>query len=177
MIMSYRLFVIAAFAIFMSVVSAVQAATTSVEVVNGRGAPALVMDQTVLRPVQGNATRRLEAGHRFADLELITPPEGKMVVIEYITIRVFAEEETANALVELQGDLGEGAGIEHSLEAFPASISLGVLTVFQQTLTQHVLFYSTGPVGLEIDRGRKNAKLGIFEVAFSGYLVNAPEES
>ena len=38
-----------------------------------------------------------------------------------------------------------------------------------------MLLYSTGAIVLEIDRGQKNAKLGIFEVSFSGYLVTAPK--
>jgi hypothetical protein len=174
MIMSCRFVVIAILALIMGAVGA-EAATTRVKVVNGRGAPALVMDQTVLRPVHGNATVRLEAGPRFADLELFTPPTGQMVVIEYLTIQAFVEEPTANAFLELEGDLGEGGGIEHALEAFPPPIELGIGTVFQQTLTQHVLLYSTGTVVLSIDRGQENAKLGVFEVSFSGYLVKAPD--
>jgi hypothetical protein len=37
-----------------------------------------------------------------------------------------------------------------------------------------LLFYSTGPVVLTIDRGQMRTKLGIFDVSFSGYLVKAP---
>ena len=170
--MARRFSLIAILALIMGAVGA-EAATTRVKVVNGRNAPALVMDQTVLRPVHGNATVRLEASSRFADLEVFTPPAGQMVVIEYLTILALVEDSAANALLELEGGLGE-EGIEHALEAFPPPIELGILTLFQQTLTQEVLLYSTDTVVLSIDRGQKHAKLGIFEVSFSGYLVKAP---
>ena len=84
--MSWRNFVIAILALIVSALGA-EAATTRVEVVNGRDAPASVMDQTVLRPVHGNTDVRLQAGQMRATLELITPPEGQMVVIKYVTIR------------------------------------------------------------------------------------------
>jgi hypothetical protein len=171
--MSCRFFVMAILALIMGPVGA-EAATTRVKIINGRAAPALVMDQTVLRPVHGNATVRQDPGSRFADLELFTPPPGQMVVIEYLTILASVEDQTANALLELEGGLGE-EGIEHALEGFPPPIELGIGTLFQQTLTQEVLLYSTTTVVLSIDRGQKNAKLGIFEVSFSGYLVKAPQ--
>jgi hypothetical protein len=171
--MSCRFFAMAILALIMGIVGA-EAATTRVEVVNGRGAPALVMDQTVLRPVHGNATVRMEASSRFADLEVFTPPAGQMVVIEYLTILALVEDQTANALLELEGALGE-EGIEHALAVFPPPIELGILTLFQQTLTEEVLLYSTDSVVLSIDRGQRNTKLGIFEVSFSGYLVEAPQ--
>jgi hypothetical protein len=123
--------------------------------------------------VHGNASVRLEAGQSSAELELITPPEGKLVVIKYITIRVFAREATANALLELSGDLGEGH--EHYLDAFPPPISLNVVSTYQQMLTQHVLLYSTGPVRLNINRGQIADQVGDFDVSFSGYLVKAPK--
>jgi hypothetical protein len=95
--MHRRPLVIAVFAMMVGAVGFAEAATT-VKVVNGRGAPALVMDQTVLQPVHGNANVLLEAGQTGADLELITPPAGKMVVIEYLTIQAFVSELAANAL-------------------------------------------------------------------------------
>lgn len=167
-----RLVLIVTLAMITSAVGA-EAAPAKVKVVNGRAAPALVMDQMVLQPVHGNANVRLEAGQSDAELELFTPPAGQMVVIEYLTILALVEDSAANALLELEGGLGE-EGIEHALEAFPPPIELGILTLFQQTLTQEVLLYSTDTVVLSIDRGQKNAKLGIFEVSFSGYLVKAP---
>jgi len=170
--MPCRFFATAMLALIVGAVGA-EAATTRVKVVNGRGAPAVVMDQTVLRPVHGNATARLDGRSRFADLELFTPPAGQMVVIEYVTMQAFVEEQTANAVLELEGGLGE-EGIEHALEAFPPPIELGIGTLYQQTLTQHVLLYSTGTVVLSIDRGEKATKLGVFDVSFSGYLVKAP---
>ena len=171
--MSGRLFVIAVLALIVGAVDA-EAATTRVKVVNGRGAPALLMDQTVLQPVHGNASVRLEAGQRGTTLELITPPDGRMAVIRHITIRVFAREATANALLALTGDLGEGHEVEHYLDAFPPPISLNVVSTFQQMLTHHVLLYSTGPVRLDIDRGQIHEQVGDFDVSFSGYLVQAP---
>jgi hypothetical protein len=104
--MSCRHFAIAILALLVGAAGA-EAAPSRVKVVNGRDAPASVMDQTVLRPIHGNTDVRLQAGEMRATLELITPPEGKMVVIKYITIRVFAREQTANALLALSGDLGE----------------------------------------------------------------------
>jgi hypothetical protein len=173
MIMSCRPFVIAMLVLIVGAIDA-EAATSRVNVVNGRGAPALVMDQKVLRPVHGNTGIRLQAGQRGTTLELITPPEGKMVVIKYLTIRVFAREATANALLALSGDLGEGREVEHYLRAFPPPISLNVVSTYQQMLTQHVLLYSTGPVRLDIDRGQLDEQVGDFDVSFSGYLVKAP---
>jgi hypothetical protein len=113
-------------------------------VVNGRGGPALVFDQTVLQPVHGNATARLQAGERDGFLELITPPAGKMVVIAYVTMRALVNEATANALLVLSGDLGEDREVEHHLEVFPRRSTGPVVSNFQQLLTQHVLLYSTG---------------------------------
>jgi hypothetical protein len=173
MIMSCRHFVIALLALLMGAAGA-EAAPSRVKVVNGRDAPASVMDQTVLRPVHGNTDVRLQAGQMRATLELITPPEGKMVVIRYVTIRAFVSEQTANALLVLSGDLGEGHEVEHFLDAFPPPISLNVVSTFQQLLTQRVLLYSTGPVRLDIDRGQISGQVGDFDVSFSGYLVKAP---
>jgi hypothetical protein len=175
--MSCRLCIAAALVTIMSAVGAADAATTNVKVVNGRNAPALVMDQTVVQPVHGNASVRLNAGEGSAFLELITPPAGKMVVIEYLSIHAFTREATANALLKLFGSLGEGAEIEHYLDAFPPPISIGVTSAFQQTLTQQVLLYSTGPVALNIQRGDKDALVGDFDVSFSGYLVKSPNGS
>jgi hypothetical protein len=171
--MSCRHFAIAILALLVGAAGA-EAAPSRVKVVNGRDAPASVMDQTVLRPIHGNTDVRLQAGEMRATLELITPPDGKMVVIKYITIRVFAREQTANALLALSGDLGERQEVEHYLDAFPAPIDLNIVSSFQQTLTQRVLLYSTGPVRLDIDRGQISGQVGDFDVSFSGYLVQAP---
>jgi hypothetical protein len=173
--MHRRPLVIAVFAMMVGAVGFAEAATT-VKVVNGRGAPALVMDQTVLQPVHGNANVLLEAGQTGADLELITPPAGKMVVIEYLTIQAFVSELAANALLTLSGDLGEEHEVQHYLDAFPPPTSLNVgITTFEQILRQHVLLYSTGPVHLDINRGQKDDLVGLFDVTFSGYLVKAPQ--
>ena len=151
-----------------------EARINNVKVVNGRNAPAVVVDQTVLRPVQGNANVRLDDGQSGTDLELFTPPLGQMVVIEYLTIQAFVEDPTANALLELEGGLGEDGGVEHALEAFPPPIELGILTKYQQILTQQVLFYSTDTVFIQIERGQKTTGSATFDVTFSGYLVKAP---
>jgi hypothetical protein len=173
--MHRRTLVIAVFAMMVGAVGFAEAATT-VKVVNGRGAPALVTDQTVLQPVHGNANVLLEAGQTGADLELITPPAGKMVVIEYLTIQAFVSELAANALLTLSGDLGEEHEVQHYLDAFPPPTSLNVgITTFEQILRQHVLLYSTGPVHLDINRGQKDDLVGLFDVTFSGYLVKAPQ--
>ena len=90
------------------------------------------------------------------------------------TIRAFVREQTANALLALSGDLGEGHEVEHFLHAFPPPISLNVVSTFQQLLTQPVVLYSTGPVRLDVDRGQISGQVGDFDVSFSGYLVQAP---
>jgi hypothetical protein len=51
---------------------------------------------------------------------------------------------------------------------------LGILTTYQQILTQHVLFYSTDTVFLQIERGQKRSGVAFYDVTFSGYLVKAP---
>jgi hypothetical protein len=173
--MQHRLYVIAALAIIIGAVGAAEAAT-NVKVRNKANDPVPVVDQTVLQPVQGNVRVRLLAGERSTTLDLITPPDGKMVVIEYLTIRVFAREETANALLDLTGSLGAAGGVRHFLEAFPPPINVNVVSAFQQMLTQHVLLYSTGPVRLNIDRGQKDTVVADFDVSFSGYLVDAPKD-
>jgi hypothetical protein len=95
-----RLALALVFALSVQSVSA-DARTTNVKVVNGRSAPALVMDQTVLRPVRLETSARLETGESFAPLELFTPPPGMMLVVEFLTIRAFVEDPTANALLEI----------------------------------------------------------------------------
>ena len=75
--------------------------------------------------------------------------------------------------MDLWGSLRGNAFI-HYLDALPPPISLGIVTEFQQMLTQNVLIYSTGPVRLHIDRGSKNTAVSDFSVNFSGYLVEAP---
>jgi hypothetical protein len=170
-----RLVSIFSFAVIAGAVGA-EAAPTKVKVVNGRDAPALVMGQTVLHPVHGNVNVRLEAGQTDADLELITPPAGQMVVVEYLTIQAFVEEATANALLTLSGDLGEDHEVQHYLDAFPPPSSLNVgITTLEQILRQDVLLYSTGPVHLDINRGQKDTLVALFDVTFSGYLVKAPQ--
>src|SRR5262245_42905133 len=126
MIMSCRLFMVAALALLTGAIGTTEGATINVKVVNGRGAPAPVMDQRVLRPVHGNANVRLEAGESGAFLELFTPPAGQMIVIEYLTIQAFVSEPTANALLTLSGDLGEDSEVQHYLDAFPSPTSINV---------------------------------------------------
>jgi hypothetical protein len=53
------------------------------------------MDQSLLEPVHGNAS---DAGRRAPALqEPISPPAGKMAVIEYGTIHGFVNGATATA--------------------------------------------------------------------------------
>jgi hypothetical protein len=173
--MRWHPFVVASVAIIVATVASCQTPTTSVEVVNRRDAPVPVLSQTVFQPVQGAAGRALQRGESELTLELMKPPEGKMVVIEYITIRVDSHDKTANALLELWGSLEEGkGGFFHHLDALPPPISVGLFYPFQQMLTQHVLLYSWGPVRLHINRGSKNTAVSQFNVKFSGYLVEAP---
>ena len=170
-----RLVLIVTLATITSAVGA-EAAPTKIKVVNGRGAPAPVMDQMVLQPVHGNANVRLEAGQTGAELELFTPPAGQMVVIEYLTIQAFVAEATANALLTLSGDLGEQQEVQHYLDALPPPTSLNVsIGPFEQMLRQQVLLYSTGRVYLDINRGQKDTLEGLFDVTFSGYLIKAPQ--
>jgi hypothetical protein len=113
-----RLVLIATFAMIVSAVSA-EARTTKVKVVNTRAAPALVVDQTVLQPVQVNANVRLDDNQAGTDLELFTPPAGNMVVIEYLTIQAFVEDPTANALLELEGASARPGGSSTLSKPFP----------------------------------------------------------
>jgi hypothetical protein len=171
--MPCRLCVLPALALVVAAGGCAETAPTRTNVVNGRDAPVPVLEQTILQPVQGTAGRILEKGERSTFLDLVTPPGGKMIVLQYITIRVDTQDKTANALFELWGLL-EGRSFIHYLDALPPPISVGVWRGFQQMLTQHVLVYSTGPVALRIDRGSKNTAVSSFEVSFSGYLVEAP---
>jgi hypothetical protein len=150
-------------------VASCQIPTTSVEVVNGRDAPVPVLEQKVLQPVHNYAGKVLKRGERAVTLDLVTPPEGKMVVIEYITIRVNTEDKTENALFDLRGRREDGWGAIHFLDALPPPISVGFGRGFQQTLTQHVLLYSWGPVDLHICRG--STAVSEFIVSVTGYLV------
>ena len=81
--MRLRPYIVASVAMIVAVVASCQTPTTSVEVVNGRDAPVPVLEQTVSRPVQGSAAHLLKRGERDVTLDLVAPPEGKMVVIEY----------------------------------------------------------------------------------------------
>jgi hypothetical protein len=175
-----RLALALVFALSVQSVSA-DARTTNVKVVNGRSAPALVMDQTVLRPVRLETSARLETGESFAPLELFTPPPGMMLVVEFLTIRAFVEDPTANALLEIVETPETGNDITLArLDAFPPPVELGISTRYQQTLTQQVLLYATDTIFLSIDRGEKTNGPAAFgrrrrrRLRLSGYLVPAP---
>jgi hypothetical protein len=162
------------FALSVQTVSAA-AGATNVKVVNGRSAPALVMDQTVQQPVRVETVARLETGNSAVPLELLTPTPGTMVVIEYLTIRAFVEDPTANALLSIVEAPQSGNDITLArLDAFPPPIELGIVTRYQQTLTQQVLLYATDTVFLDIDRGQKTNGNATFSVTISGYQVPAP---
>jgi len=139
---------------------------------NARGAE--VTDQSVREPVQGNVQVRLEANDTSAFLELIDPPDGKMVVINYVTIRSFSESDDANALLSLIGAIGTDA-VVHFMEPLPPPFHSGIVTGKTQTVQRSLLLYSTEPVRSTIQRGSfLKGTIAIFNVSFSGYLVNAP---
>ncbi|MCP5150239.1 MAG: hypothetical protein H6983_10210 [Ectothiorhodospiraceae bacterium] len=155
--------------------SALAQRSTPVTVVNPESAPVPVTPTSVAgRPVQGSVVLVVPAGE-FSDLEqLIVPPPGTMVVIEYLTIAVDSRNTEEQGAVGIRTAL-DGSAVVHRLGPLPPLVRTGLGSGFSQELQRNLTLYSDAAVDVFYQRGTGfDGERAIVQVTFAGRLVPIP---
>jgi hypothetical protein len=164
-----------ALALFLLVpMSASAQRSVPVTVVNPESRPVPVLPQGMEGvPVQENVVLVVPADESSASADLYDAPEGKVLIIEYLTLVVDSRGDE-QAWIVLQTGLGGETG-SHFLGPLPPPVLTGLGSGKTITLQRNLRAYSDGIVRFYYTRGTGfTDERAIIQVSVTGRLVDAP---